>query len=75
MLTDGRTDERTPERTYGRTEIRTTISHPAISRCDKNWSIYAQDIARKRNFNLNQKPLLCTYLLKFIHLQSKTTPS
>ena len=33
---DGRTDERTHARTNGRTEIWTPISHPAISRCDKN---------------------------------------
>ena len=34
---DGRTHERTDERTNGRTEIWTPISHPAISRCDKNF--------------------------------------
>ena len=33
---DGQTDGRTDERTNGRTEIWTPISHPAISRCDKN---------------------------------------
>ena len=33
---DGRTNGRTNERTNGRTEIWTPISHPAISRCDKN---------------------------------------
>ena len=37
---DGRTDERTNERTDGRTEIWTPISHPAISRCDKNNSVF-----------------------------------
>ena len=32
----GRTHGRTNERMDGRTEIWTPISHPAISRCDKN---------------------------------------
>ena len=43
MLTDGRTDERTD----GRTEIWTPISHPAISRCDKN--LYIASWASFRN--------------------------
>ena len=34
--TDGRTNGRTNGRTDERTEIWTPISHPAISRCDKN---------------------------------------
>ena len=33
---DGRTDARTDELTDERTDIWTPISHPAISRCDKN---------------------------------------
>ena len=33
---DRRTDGRTDGRSDGRTENRTPISHPAISRCDKN---------------------------------------
>ena len=33
---DVNVDRRTDERTNGRTEIWTPISHPAISRCDKN---------------------------------------
>ena len=33
---DVNVDGRTNERTDGRTEIWTPISHPAISRCDKN---------------------------------------
>ena len=40
---DGRTNERTNERTDGRTEIWTPISHPAISRCDKNDIILHDD--------------------------------
>ena len=37
---DVNVDGRTDERTNGRTEIWTPISHPAISRCDKNHATY-----------------------------------
>ena len=46
---DVNVDGRTNGRTDGRTEIWTPISHPAISRCDKNIIFFSGEIC---NFNL-----------------------
>ena len=47
--TDKRTDGLTDGRTDGRTEIWTPISHPAISRCDKNTSCILRGVMESFN--------------------------
>ena len=72
---DGRTDERTTDgRTNGRTEIWTPISHPAISRCDKNGILPMQNKdADQLRSNCEADQHLCfRYTDSAIHLLTKS---
>ena len=56
LLTDGRTDRRTDGRKDKRTESGTPISHPAISRCDKNKrAMHQLSLISEQLFDENQR--------------------